>query len=106
MKCLVLFPPQWIPTNPYFSVPILCGQLKKASIDYKCIDLNIAFYNEILNSEFLKGCWNKAQFQRKLINLKKDYNYNISDIENKILLNKRKILNEYIEKNKNTQLKQ
>ena len=52
----------------------------------------------ILNSEFLKGCWNKAQFQRKLINLKKDYNYNISDIENKILLNKRKILNEYIEK--------
>ncbi len=98
MKSLILFPPQWIPTNPYFSVPILCGQLERASIAYDCYDLNIEFYNEIFTTKFLRECLEKAQFQRKIINSKKNWNCNISNIENKILLNKRKILNEYIDK--------
>lgn len=53
MKALLIFPPQAYPANPYLSVPLLAGQLKNAGYDVTTIDLNVKFFNDILNAKYL-----------------------------------------------------
>lgn len=61
MKTLLIYPPQWNPGNPYLSVPLLAGQLKAAGFDVKAKDLNVEFFNRILNSAHLSECLEKAK---------------------------------------------
>lgn len=61
MKGLLLFPPQWYPSNPYPAVPLLLGQLKKAGYDVEGYDLNIDFYNDILTREYLSRALEKSK---------------------------------------------
>lgn len=61
MKTLLLFPPQWSPISPHFAVPILTGQLKTAGFDVEAVDLNIDFYNNVLNKSFLLKSINKTE---------------------------------------------
>ena len=60
---LLIQPPQWIPTTPHLAVPLLLGQLKAAGIDAEAFDMNIKFYNRILNKSTAK----KAKEEAKII---------------------------------------
>ncbi len=53
MKCLLLFPPQWIPFSPHLAGPAIQSILRRDGHDVRLIDLNIAFYNRILTREFM-----------------------------------------------------
>lgn len=60
MKTLLLFPPQWTPIAPHFALPSLLGQLKANGYDSEVMDLNIDFYNKVLNPDFVKNSILKA----------------------------------------------
>ena len=53
MKCLLLYPPQWIAFNPHLAIPALQGFLQNNDCDVSSRDLNIEFYNRILTPEFM-----------------------------------------------------
>ena len=54
-KLLLVFPPQWTPVSPHFAIPSLLGQLKRENFNAKGIDLNIQFYERILNKDYLNA---------------------------------------------------
>ena len=62
----MLFPPQWTPLNPHFSLASLTSQLRDKGHEVKIRDLNIEFYNEILTKKHLLNCVDQ------LINTKDD----------------------------------
>ncbi len=55
MKVLLIFPPQWIPFQPYLSVPSLTGYLKSKGINVVQKDLNIEAYDTFFSEKYLKG---------------------------------------------------
>ncbi|GBF22976.1 radical SAM-superfamily [Candidatus Gastranaerophilus sp. (ex Termes propinquus)] len=61
MNILLLFPPQWTPISPYFALPSLLGQLLAAGYSAKAVDLNIEFYNDILNKKNVESALIKAK---------------------------------------------
>ena len=61
MKMLLIYPPQWIPTSPYLSVPLLAGQLRTAGYEVDTLDLNVRFFRSILNEAHLRECLTKAK---------------------------------------------
>jgi hypothetical protein len=56
MKAILIFPPQWTPLNPHFSLASLYSQLVDNGYKVNLRDLNIEFYDEILKKEHLKVC--------------------------------------------------
>lgn len=60
MKAILVFPPQWTPLNPHFSLASLYSQLKNSGYEVNIRDLNIEFYNEILKKDHLKNCLNDS----------------------------------------------
>ena len=60
-KLLLIFPPQWTPISPHFAIPSLAGQLKANNFDVNTIDLNVEFYNGILNKECVNQSIEKAK---------------------------------------------
>lgn len=69
MKVLLLFPPQWSPISPHFGIPSLIGQLKREGCDAEGIDLNIDFYNEILDeSNVVNVVQSLEQMQKDTLN--------------------------------------
>ena len=73
MKCLLIFPPQSLPENPYLSTPILKGVLNANGHETQIMDLNLEFYNHILNPEYIKTSLDK---------LFEDYEKNAKEIFN------------------------
>ena len=53
-KMILVFPPQWTPVSPFYSLAFLYGQLKKAGYNAECMDLNVRFYNDILTKDYLE----------------------------------------------------
>lgn len=53
MRCLVLFPPQWIPFSPHLAGPVIHSIIKNNGHKVKLLDLNAEFYNTVLTSQFL-----------------------------------------------------
>lgn len=53
-KGMILFPPEWLPINPYASMPMLAGQLYKAGYPVICKDSNLEFFDYILNKKYLE----------------------------------------------------
>jgi len=94
MKCLVLFPPQSMPENPYLSTPIIKGILNANGHDTDVMDINLSFYNYILNPEFIK---------KTLNNLFVDYEKNAEEIFNQY--DESKCISEYPEDFQNKYLK-
>lgn len=69
MNILLLFPPQWMPVSPHFAIPTLIGQFENYSYDVNAMDLNIDFYDHILNKKYLETAVEKAvKSQTKVIN--------------------------------------
>ncbi len=59
MKCLFIIPPCTHPDRPYYSAPLLSGQIEGKMInnqrcESKILDLNVEFFNYILTSEYFK----------------------------------------------------
>lgn len=63
-KMILIFPPQWTPLSPHYAILALMGQLKKEGYNASFMDLNVEFFDKILNSKFI------SLMQRKI---KKDY---------------------------------
>lgn len=53
MKIRLVFPPQWIPMNPHFSLYALTGHLRRSGITVLPEDLNVGFYRQVLTPGFL-----------------------------------------------------
>ena len=53
MKCLLLFPPQWIPFNPHLAGPAIHSIIQNHGHDVRLRDLNAEFYNTVLTQTFL-----------------------------------------------------
>jgi len=75
MKTLLIFPPQWIPLNPHFSIASLAGQLRKNGHEVKIRDINVEFYNHILTKSYLTNAINTAFEMEKTLfeDLSKEY---------------------------------
>lgn len=60
MKCLLIFPPQWIPFNPHLAPATIQGILSKNGHHVDYADLNIGFYNTVLTPGFITQSIDKA----------------------------------------------
>ncbi len=60
MRTVLIFPPQWIPLNPHFSLCSLAGTLRGEGIDVIIEDLNIKLYRSILTEKYLNYSYGKA----------------------------------------------
>ncbi len=60
MLTKLIFPPQWIPTQPYLSLPSLTAFLKAHDCNVEQIDANVSFYNDILSKKGLSPFYEKA----------------------------------------------
>jgi hypothetical protein len=55
LQVSLIFPPSWIPSQPFLSLPSLQGFLKKEGVEYVSIrDLNIEIMDALLSSEQVK----------------------------------------------------
>lgn len=53
MRCLIIFPPQWIPFSPHLAGPMIHSIIKNNGHKANLLDLNSEFYNTVLTSQFL-----------------------------------------------------
>lgn len=66
MLTKLIFPPQWIPTQPYLSLPSLMSFLRAHDCNVEQMDINVSFYDEILSrkgvlSFFFERAYSKFQ---------------------------------------------
>ena len=57
----LLFPPQWTPQNPPFALGSLGGHLRSRGIQTRLVDLNLAYYEEVLTPDHLAFCGQLAR---------------------------------------------
>ncbi len=62
-EMLLIFPPQWTPVSPHFAVPSLLGQLKKEGFCASAMDLNIEFFDSILNRKSIENALSTIKLQ-------------------------------------------
>jgi len=61
LKTLLVFPPQWIPLNPHFSLASLAGHLKGEGREVVLEDINIRYYRHLLSPEYMDYSAAKAE---------------------------------------------
>ena len=72
MQVSLIFPPSWIPSQPFLSLPSLQGFLKKEGIESVSIrDLNIEIMDALLSSEQVKKT--HANIIERLSNVKEPF---------------------------------
>jgi len=54
MKSLLIFPPDWLPSEPYLSLPSLASVLRPAGHDVSQLDVNVEMYDLFFSSRFLQ----------------------------------------------------
>lgn len=52
-KCILIFPPVWLPDVPFLSTPALTAFLKQNNIEVEQIDLNIEFWQNLYSEDYL-----------------------------------------------------
>lgn len=62
MKISLFFPPQWTPTMPYLSLPVLTAALRKQGHDVEQRDLNLEIYDYFLTRKSVEAA--AAQLRR------------------------------------------
>jgi anaerobic magnesium-protoporphyrin IX monomethyl ester cyclase len=65
MLTKLIFPPQWIPTQPYLSLPTLTAYLRANNCDIEQIDVNVSFYDHILSETGLSDYLDRARSKFK-----------------------------------------
>ena len=72
MKVLLIFPPDWFPSEPYLSLPSLTSVLRKAGHQVIQKDVNLEMWDWYFSEDFLKKVLRKVPQQldrlRKLAN--------------------------------------
>ena len=63
MLTKLIFPPQWIPTQPYLSLPSLTAFLKVNKCKVEQIDINVSFYDHVLSKKGLQVYYDMAQIK-------------------------------------------
>lgn len=56
---VLVFPPPWVPFQPYASLPYLAGALREAGISYECLDASLEFYEHFLRPDRLAECYDR-----------------------------------------------
>ena len=54
MKSLLIFPPDWLPSEPYLSLPSLAAVLRPAGHDVSQLDVNVEMYDLFFSTRFLQ----------------------------------------------------
>ncbi len=72
MLTKLLFPPQWIPTQPYLSLPTLTAFLKANNCDVEQMDINVSFYDYLLSKPGLTAFYEKANLKFQELESKKE----------------------------------
>jgi radical SAM superfamily enzyme YgiQ (UPF0313 family) len=60
MLTKLIFPPQWIPTQPYLSLPSLTAFLKAHDCNVEQMDVNVSFYDDLLSKQGMQGSYEMA----------------------------------------------
>ncbi len=72
MLTKLLFPPQWIPTQPYLSLPSLTAFLEANHCNVEQSDINVSFYDELLSKRGLKSFHERNYLKFQEIDSKKE----------------------------------
>ncbi len=72
MLTKLLFPPQWIPTQPYLSLPSLTAFLEANHCNVEQSDINVSFYDELLSKNGLKSFHERNYLKFQEIDSKKE----------------------------------
>lgn len=75
---LLILPPQWTPLSPYYALPILAGEIKKAGYKSQIRDINIEFFHKILSPEHLNWC--RIGVDKRQNTLRQDFINSIADL--------------------------
>ena len=54
MKNLLIFPPDWLPSEPYLSLPSLASVLRPAGHEVVQMDINVEMYDLFFSRRFLE----------------------------------------------------
>jgi len=54
LKNIIIFPPQWVPVQPYLSLPALSSYIKSKGINIRQKDLNVETYDFILTKKYIE----------------------------------------------------
>lgn len=80
MQVTLVFPPSWIPSQPFLSLPSLQGFLKKEGVDNVSIrDLNIEIMDTLLSSEKVKKT--HASILDRLSNVTEPFGHEVNEAE-------------------------
>ncbi len=72
MLTKLLFPPQWIPTQPYLSLPSLTAFLKANNCNVEQMDVNVSFYDHLLSKSGLSAFYERASLIFQELDSKKE----------------------------------
>ncbi len=72
MLTKLLFPPQWIPTQPYLSLPSLTAFLKANGRDVEQIDINVSFYDHLLSRKALHASYERSYLRFQELESRKE----------------------------------
>ncbi len=59
-RTLLIFPPQWVPTQPYLSLPSLTSYLQSKGSNVIQKDLNVEVYDIILTKQYLRRMYKRV----------------------------------------------
>ena len=63
MKILLLFPPDWLPSEPYLSLPALTSVLRPAGHEVIQKDINVEMYDLMFSGKFLRHVQGRIGFE-------------------------------------------
>ncbi len=67
MKVSLLFPPSWIPSQPFLSLPSLTGFLRQQGVDVVQRDINIEFLEVLMTWDKVKGIFTRMEDEIKVL---------------------------------------
>ncbi len=70
MKVSLLFPPSWIPSQPFLSLPSLTAFARQKGVEVIQRDINIEFLESLLTWEKVKGMFAKIEEEIKVVEKK------------------------------------
>ncbi len=73
MKTLLIFPPQWYPSQPYLSTPYLTAYLRSKGWEADQRDFNIASYDHFLSPAWLKKVTLKIEVRASELRAKSSF---------------------------------
>ena len=65
MKVLLLFPPDWLPSEPYLSLPSLTSVLRPAGHEVVQKDINVEMYDLFFSPSFIEHAVNRIGNERR-----------------------------------------